>query len=681
MAVIIDGGSGALDEITQTWVDAGKTAVPNGSNLVDANDLGTAAYAATGDFEAALGNPGTDNYILSSLADGTRSWVEQATGGGAALYTIVVDAAGGGDYTTISAALAAASAGDAIFIRNGTYDGGVTISLNNVRIVGESRAGVIIQSPLSSTAAITITGNNVTVERLTVDGRRASQSGSGSYNSFVGIYINGGQAPVIRGCLVKDTLGNGITGDGATTDPDDGVIELCEIRNPATDGGTPTTGAHLVGIQLINGTDRWRVANNYLTGWSQGIGLWFGAKDCVVTGNVLYANYGYADTGHTTTRSACEDYGSTAYTNHGNNVWSYNIIDGATSECIECAQGVIGSKFFGNVCRNANKFGDNTGFGIKIATGNATEPTMNVLFLGNTLYGDATATLRNYMYVTAYGAVQVIGNTFIDCRNTSNTGALIIDGSLTRGVFSANMFRNCAGGVYVTGSVSGQVITNNVISDLTASNLYGIHLAIGDEHVVTGNFINTTTGPGIFIAATSSRNIVSNNRVTSASFPVQVQGANNVIENNRLYATATVANGALKLSGASALRNVVKGNTIRSGDSWADIGVYSSADYNIIQGNYLLSGGNVYNPSGGTHNTLEPNHTATLAKATTMKALGAQTVGASQATIAHGLGYTPTEIQITMTSAGTMWRSAASDGTNIYLTADAAGRTAEVFVR
>lgn len=61
--------------------------------------------------------------------------------------------------------------------------------------------------------------------------------------------------------------------------------------------------------------------------------------------------------------------------------------------------------------------------------------------------------------------------------------------------------------------------------------------------------------------------------------------------------------------------------------------------------------------------------------------LGSQTVGTSQATIAHGLGYAPSQILITMTSAGNIYRSATSDATNIYLTADSSGRTAEVFVK
>ncbi len=60
--------------------------------------------------------------------------------------------------------------------------------------------------------------------------------------------------------------------------------------------------------------------------------------------------------------------------------------------------------------------------------------------------------------------------------------------------------------------------------------------------------------------------------------------------------------------------------------------------------------------------------------------LAANTVGATQATIAHGLSYTPNIYSIVMTSAGTVWRSAATDAPNIYLTADSASRTCDIWL-
>lgn len=83
----------------------------------------------------------------------------------------------------------------------------------------------------------------------------------------------------------------------------------------------------------------------------------------------------------------------------------------------------------------------------------------------------------------------------------------------------------------------------------------------------------------------------------------------------------------------------------------------------------------VASSSGGTVGGFwKPSVTAPIA-------LGSQTVGTSQVTIAHGLGYAPGIVNVTMTSAGNVYLSAASDATNIYLTADASSRTCLVSVK
>ena len=62
------------------------------------------------------------------------------------------------------------------------------------------------------------------------------------------------------------------------------------------------------------------------------------------------------------------------------------------------------------------------------------------------------------------------------------------------------------------------------------------------------------------------------------------------------------------------------------------------------------------------------------------KALGSQTIGTIQIAIPHKLGKVPNVIIVQMTSAGQIWQSQAADGMNIYLKADAAGRTGNIHV-
>jgi hypothetical protein len=55
-------------------------------------------------------------------------------------------------------------------------------------------------------------------------------------------------------------------------------------------------------------------------------------------------------------------------------------------------------------------------------------------------------------------------------------------------------------------------------------------------------------------------------------------------------------------------------------------------------------------------------------------------VGTGETAVPHGLSYAPLAVTVSMTSAGTIWRSRGSDATNVYLKADAANRTADVIV-
>ena len=60
------------------------------------------------------------------------------------------------------------------------------------------------------------------------------------------------------------------------------------------------------------------------------------------------------------------------------------------------------------------------------------------------------------------------------------------------------------------------------------------------------------------------------------------------------------------------------------------------------------------------------------------KSLASGAIGTVQVTVAHGLSYIPVIYGVTMTTAGIIFQSAVPDATNIYLTADAAARQANI---
>jgi hypothetical protein len=588
-------------------------------------------------------------------------------------YSKILDASGKGDYTTLSTALAALSAGDVLFIRNGTYTGGVTVSTAEVTIIGETRNGVIIQSPANNSApCFNVTAENVTLQNFKIDGRRDTQ-GTADANTFTwsGIRVTA-DGVLIDNVWVFEPYGHGIS-----LGANDGRITNCLVENRATNGTTPTAGKYTYGI-VVYVASRWTIAYNRVTGFSQACGLWWGCSDNVIAFNRFVANYGYITGAAGGTRSAIEDYGATGI--NYRNLWYGNLIDGSTSECIECAQGVVGSQFISNVCRNANAFGDNTGNGFVIA-GSVSEPTRDIVFSGNTFEGNGAGTKLTAGGVFPNGTATLINNTFIDCGK-DGTSVLYVSGASARLVLRGNVFRGCRGGALYLQAGQPALIEGNTVTEVANNSVvfYVGNNASGGSHTITGNtVIHTGAYTPSVVKIESAGN---HHRITQNTF-LGMSGA--AVDCRVSYCTIThnYAQGAdnttiLAIDGG--VGNVIKHNTVVCNGARA-ITVWSGT-HHVVQENTLIgASAAVYNPAGAT-NQVAPNHTGTFSRVVgAPKSLGSQTVGAAQATIAHGLAYTPTEIQITMTSAGTIWKSAASDGTNIYLTADDAGRTAEVFVR
>jgi pectinesterase len=150
-------------------------------------------------------------------------------------------------YSTIQAAVNAAASGDTISIANGTYNEQVAISSSktNLKLVGASQTGVILQAGSGQTA-LTINGTDITLSYMTI--RNTLLSGSTTSHAirvnskrveFYRCYINGWQDTFaiwdnalvyckyceIRGCV--DFIYSGGTA----------FFESCNIRQERSTGG------------------------------------------------------------------------------------------------------------------------------------------------------------------------------------------------------------------------------------------------------------------------------------------------------------------------------------------------------------------------------------------------------------------------------------------------------------
>lgn len=179
------GGIGAAttDTLTNKTFDANGTG--NSLSNVDVADLanGTDGELITWD---AAGAPatvaaGTATHVLTSNGPGAAPTFQAPAGGGGGqtLYDRVV-AASGGDHTTLSAALTAASAGETIFVRSGTYveSSNISSALDNITIIGENRATTIIDC--DSGVTFGLSGDGVQVRNITIDTLSSASTISGS---------------------------------------------------------------------------------------------------------------------------------------------------------------------------------------------------------------------------------------------------------------------------------------------------------------------------------------------------------------------------------------------------------------------------------------------------------------------------------------------------------------------
>lgn len=467
----------------------------------------------------------------------------------------------------------------------------------------------------------------------------------------------------------------------------DNITLTGAITTPTAGQVVAVTGGYLKGF--YSATSRgWILRYNIWSGWSQPIGLWYGASRALIIGNILRQNYGYEDATHVTNRSALEVYPSDSP--GGENRIIGNDIDGSTHDCIECAQGETNTVFEGNTLRNwASESGLGQTGGAWTIAGQAglTGGNIGTQALGNFILSNGSVESTGISIASYTSSLKIIGNHFSGFSGGVSSFPISV-GNLEGGDAPAiigNTFRNCTRSIFVNSTTSGGVISNNVIHGhgtsyaielLTTTGAWtimgnsvtgnseasdGIEISdgAGDRHRIIGNTINTPNGRCIFVG--TDDNFVSGNYCSNAT------GGNS--------APITINAGS---------RNIIHGNYCINSTPRAGIYITGAADHNIIVANSVpnaFSDVEIYDQSSGTHNKIAGNIIVGVARAEFEKSLGPQTVGTGQSTIAHGLGYAPTVVAVTMTSAGNIFRSAASDATNIYLTADAAARTADVHVR
>ena len=325
-------------------------------------------------------------------------------------------------YTTIQDAINSGAAW--IDVRPDVYEEVLTIGH---RCTINAYGAVL--SPPNDANAITIVQDGVLIEGLEVLGTHDGSANVGDFGMGVGVIMAAKYITLSR-VTIRNTRSFAVLGSG--TGVQGCKVQNCTILNQAADRTQiKYTNAAVLFINGAYGND---ISFNHIEGWSQAVGLWYGASNNLVQSNRIQRNYGYIPVANlsrdiwanrssafagTGTRSACEDYGVPNAENTGNR-WLDNEIDGATSAGLELADALINTLAQGNVIRNFSAGRVEQGIiegggGIGVA---GTALGYNVKVLDNTIYGYGDIP-QNYGVGLWCGGVGTVsqGNLWVDYVN------------------------------------------------------------------------------------------------------------------------------------------------------------------------------------------------------------------------------------------------------------------------
>jgi len=527
---------------------------------------------------------------------------------------ILVSSSQAAHFATLEGALAAAAAGDTILVGPGTYSPPATLLLDQAGVTLKSTHGphaTKINVPLANVPGVRISASRVRLGGFEIDGRGAAQpAGTGAD----GIVIEGeGGSPLlgvqVEDCYVHDVgrAGNGVQAFWT----DDLVIRRCRIDNHATSPTTWGGKGTQKGVYVIR-SNRNRIEDCDLSGWSQAVGWWTGVRDSVLLNSRLIANYGFEDDAQTISRSAFEDY-SNGVEEHGGNAVLNCLVDGSAHCCFEIAQGLkYGGRYVGNTLRNAATLvgrASSTPGGC-FAVVELDEPaqrTQEILVAGNHCYSTAGAGILDVNLVQAR-RVSVHGNFFYGYRNPGQA-ALGVFGDHAVSILG-NQFRDCATGIDVTGGNDTLIGSGNMFTGTGNDGAdAAIHISAGTGIQVDGVLIRTTNGKGVVIAS-GSRISVRNSTIIVPTWAVVATAIADLdIHGCYLEETGAGAFGCFNLDGAC-VRADIRGNRTNNP---ARTGYFSATTAKCrFEHNWCIgaSGINVTDlAGGGSTNTVSNNYT------------------------------------------------------------------------
>jgi parallel beta-helix repeat protein len=412
---------------------------------------------------------------------------------------------------------------------NGRRMGGAGVYIAGVGTVSNTVVGNYIGTDLSGTAAISNTGNGVSI------------SGGASYNRVGGSTM--GERNVISG---NGSDGVGISGSDTMSNTVSGNYIGLNV------GGTAAIGNSGNGVWIGKGASYNRVGGstdgerNLVSGnGSDGVSIGDGST----TNNAVTGNYIGTDSG-----------GTVAIGNTGNGVWlgagtSYNRIGGSTSEEGNLISGNSGSGVSVNNALSNTVSGNviGTDVGGTAALGNSAGGVSIHSGASNNRIGGNTPEERNVISGNGGGKK---GGDGVSISGVGTMGNTVIGNSIGTNLSSTSAISNTNSGVTVSGGASYNRIGGSTTGEGNLISGNGQH---GVSIMDSGTMSNTVIGNSIGTNGSGTAKTGNNNDGVKIEAPYNQVGGTAPGEGNLISGNG---DNGVRITGSNARNNRVQGNLI-----------------------------------------------------------------------------------------------------------------------
>jgi parallel beta-helix repeat protein len=472
------------------------------------------------------------------------------------------------DYSTIQAAVDAASSGDTIIVRDGTYTENVDVNKDHLTIKSENGAEVtVVQAANSDDHVFEVTADYVNISGFTVKCATEYQK--------AGICLNGIASDNVEQCSILENI---ISGSHT------GILLQYSSNNAIT--GNIADSNYYYGIYLLYSSDNSLTNNIASNGTYYGISL-FGSSNNILTNNTVDLNANGIELSESSNNNTIANNAIDSNNNYGipiisscNNTLTNNTVSN------NGYYGIMLSNSPNHTLRNNMMSENSFNFGVY----GGLSDFIQDIDTSNRVNGKPIYYLLSEEYQQVPSDAGYVG--IVSCTNITVTGVnianngqgiMLVDSSdsivenvtVSNNDFGIYLFEssdndinnstvsNNGHGILFNTHSSDNTLDNNIISNNSSNGIYLADGSYSSNNIISNSIIINNSGFGIYLGTYTYSNTLTGNTVSNHYRGIYLYySSDNTISNNTVNLNHQAGILLSSCSGNTFTTNIISNNSI-----------------------------------------------------------------------------------------------------------------------